>query len=328
MNDKVWEIRDSGEKRLFVDETKKARTVRRPEQKNPAIAFSLSLLFWGGGQFYNDQVGRGVLFFLLMIIYSTVIFVLVFARETVAGYLSYERISMDTVFTTLGLFYAVGVLLWAFNADQAYHRAARGRREPFTGIDNKVLPLLCSLFVPGWGQFLNGQDKKGGVFLGLASVSLLSVASILGVTLLWTSFEIDEYRIFYEMVLVIALLYTPFIPIVWLIGAFDAIKVSIDEVKKEPLLKRLKYANYRRKMHGLRGIIPHFKMTVVLGVLLITLLVAGFFLGPQKYYIPRLKSLHVRLVEKDMVIIPYILERFFKVTGNEDDQSSETLHAG
>ncbi len=317
MNDKVWEIKDPGEKMLFVDETKKARTVKRPEQKNPAVAFTLSLLFWGGGQFYNDQVRRGVLFFLLMIIYSAVIFVLVFARETLAGYLSYERISMDTVFITLGLFYAVGVLLWAFNADQAYHRAARGRREPFTGVDSKVTPALCSLLVPGWGQFLNGQGKKGGVFLGLASVSLLSVASILGVTLLWTYFEVERYRLLFEMILVIALLYTPFIPIVWLISAFDALKVSIDEVKKESFIKRLKYANYRRKMHGLRGIIPHFKITVALGVLLITLLAAGFFLSPQKYYIPRLKGLHVRLVNQNMVIIPYIIEKLIHVTDND-----------
>jgi TM2 domain-containing membrane protein YozV len=321
MNDKVWEIRDPGGKKSLGKPVKKVHAARRPEQKNPAIAFSLSLLFWGGGQFHNDQVGRGVLFFLLMIIYLVVIFLLVFARETVAGYLSYENISMDTVFITLGIFYVVGVLLWAFNADQAYHRAARGRREPFTGVDSKVTPVFCSLLVPGWGQFLNGQDKKGGVFLGLACVSLLSVASILGVTLLWSYFGVERYRLLFEMILVIALLYIPFIPLVWLISAFDALKVSIDEVKKESFLKRLKYANYRRKMHGLKGVIPHFKMTVALGILLITLLVAGFFLSPQKYYITRLKSLHVRLVNKNMVIIPYIIEKFIQVKDN--DQSPE-----
>jgi TM2 domain-containing membrane protein YozV len=321
MQDRVYEIRDPGEKRTRVKQTKKVHPAKRTDQKNPAVALSLSLLFWGGGQFYNDQVGRGVLFFLLMSIYSAVVLVLIFGQETVAGYLSYEKISMDFVFIALGLFYALGVLLWAFNADQAYHRAAKSRREAFTGVSSKVTPVLCSLLIPGWGQFLNGQDKKGGVFLGLACVSLLSVATILGIILLWPSFEVDRYRIFFEMMLVIALIYTPLIPIVWLISAFDALKVSIDEVKKESFLKRMKYVNYRRKMHGLRGIIPHYRLTMALGVLLVTILSVGFFMSPQKYYMPRLKNLHGSLVDKKMVIIPYVLEKIIRDT--DSDQRSE-----
>ncbi len=324
MQDKVWQISDPAEKKLFIEKTKKLDTKRGTREKSPALAFSLSLLMWGGGQVYNDQIRRGVLFLFLMGIYYGVFFLSVFSWETVTGYLSFEKISIDNAFIAGGLFYGFGVLLWSFNADQAYHTADKTRREPFRGVDNRFLPFLCSMLVPGWGQFLNGQDKKGGVFLGLASVSLLSVASIVSIILLWTSFEVDQYRIFFEMVLVISFLYTPFIPLVCLISSFDALKVSIDELKKESLLKRIKYANNRRKMKGIRGIIPSFKMTVALVTFFLTLLIVGYFLNPLKYYTPRLTSLQVRLADKDMVIIPYMIEQFIKVAGTGDDRGPES----
>lgn len=319
MQEKVWHIDDPGEKSSRVKLAKKFNIEKKVKEKSPAIAFSLSLFMWGGGQFYNDQVRWGVFFLLLMVIFYGVFCALIFSWETVTGYLNYEKIPLDNAFIALGLFYVFGVLVWAFNADHAYHNAANQNKEPFHGVDSKVFPFMCSLLVPGWGQFLNGQDKKGGVFLGLVSVSLIFVALMTGIIVFWNSFEVDHYRMFFESVLVISLLYVPFIPLIWLISSYDALKVSIDEVKKESFIKRLKYANNRRKMHGFRGIMPNYKKTVILGVVLLVLLFSGYVASPQKYYIPYLKSLQARLTYQHMVIIPYTLEQLIKITDNSDD---------
>ena len=58
--EKVWVIEDPDEQL----QRRKARRLTKilADEKNPAKAYTLSLLFWGVGQNYNDQRGKGLLF--------------------------------------------------------------------------------------------------------------------------------------------------------------------------------------------------------------------------------------------------------------------------
>ncbi|MBP1928900.1 TM2 domain-containing membrane protein YozV [Methanolinea mesophila] len=54
------------------------KPVPMPEQKkNPVIALILSIIVTGLGQVYNDQLGKGILYFVIALICGLLIFVLI-----------------------------------------------------------------------------------------------------------------------------------------------------------------------------------------------------------------------------------------------------------
>ncbi|UCG79000.1 MAG: hypothetical protein JSV21_04000, partial [Nitrospirota bacterium] len=164
MQDKVWQINDPTDKTQVIKRGQRPGTKSIRRKKDPAKAVSLSLLFWGGGQIYNDQVGRGVVFLLIMTAVYAGIAIFAFSWDTIVSAMDYESLPIDYIGIIFGVVFLFSIMLWAFNANQAYHKAVRINREPYGGTGNKVLPFVCSLVIPGWGQFLNGQDKKGSVF--------------------------------------------------------------------------------------------------------------------------------------------------------------------
>ncbi len=50
-----------------------------------------------------------------------------------------------------------------------------------TGEKNPAVALILSLFIPGAGQFYNGDNKRGALMLGGALLSLMLVAFTIGV---------------------------------------------------------------------------------------------------------------------------------------------------
>lgn len=163
MQEKVYVIGDSRKKpgRPVTPRNVYSRS-RTPQ--NPAKAFSLSLVVWGGGQFYNDQQRAGTYLLLLMVPYIAFCVSVAFFWGTVGDYLDTEEISKDKAFVFIGLTYITGLVVWTVNAFQAYFKARAIGEEKFGGVRSKVLPGLCSFVFPGWGQFLNGQAGKG-IFL-------------------------------------------------------------------------------------------------------------------------------------------------------------------
>jgi len=150
-------------------------------------------------------------------------------------------------------------------------------------VSTRAYPVLCSLLIPGWGQFLNGQPLKGGLFAGCAVLSVFSLVSVLGILPLWPSLEKSDSRLVVEEVLLMSMLYLLITPALWIFSVFDAWKVGQDEIKKAPLLERLRAANNRRRARGwVRGVFPQIKTTVLLALLLTFLLVII-----NQYYFPR-----------------------------------------
>ena len=67
--EKVWVVRDPDEE----PDSRKTKLIREEEppsrvERSPATAYTLSTLFWGGGQLYNGEIGKGLLFLLSMLL--------------------------------------------------------------------------------------------------------------------------------------------------------------------------------------------------------------------------------------------------------------------
>lgn len=307
--DRVWVLEDPDE-RPRVHKKPAVATSSRGPQKNPAVAFTLSLLIWGAGQIYNRQGNIGCLLILLMVnFYMDPVLIWVY-QESLTPFLGGITITSSQLLMVMGAFYFSGLIVWLFNAEHAYYVANKTRTEAFRGIEHSFLPVAGSLLVPGWGQFLNGQAAKGALFLMFALIGFFAVPALLIIPFFWPGLDTATDRLFWETVLVALLVLSPLTLVIWLLNSFDALKVSLDDTKKEPVLKRLEYANNRRRMYGWgRGVFPYFKQTLVLGLFLALCLAVAYDQFPRDYYVARLQSLQVQLSRQHMVLIPRLIDR-------------------
>jgi len=308
--EKVWVVEYPDEQLQRRKARLATKVVNPADEKSPARAYSFSLFFWGMGQNYNDQRGKGLLFQLFMLAFCTAAFLSLFFMGSLLQFLRSHEISVARVFILTEMVLFCALVFWSCNAGDAYHTAAKVRKTPFSGVQSRVYPFLCSLLVPGWGQFLNGQPIKGSIYAGFSVLSLFSLVSIPSVLLAWPSLEASETRFIVEEIFTLAVLFAPLIPFIWIFGSYDALKVSLDDLKKEPFFDRIKYANNRRRTQGwVRGVIPHFKSTITLGLFLIVLLVVIYHTFPEDFYREQLTYAQARLQERGMTIIPEIIKR-------------------
>jgi len=309
--EKVWVIEDPDEY-LQPQQTKKI-TIEPPAplEKNPALAFSLSILLWGGGQIYNNQRRKGLLFlFGMLIISSVAILVLVFGNDLRQFLLDHHVLLVYICLLSEFLFFCA-LLFWQYNAGDAYHTAAKKRQDPFTGIQSRVYPFFCSLVIPGWGQFLNGQPIKGSIFSGFSIFSIFSLASAPYIIWAWPALEVSESRFIVEGIFAFSILFAPLIPFLWIFSSFDALKVSIDDLKKEQFLDRIKYANNRRRTQGwVRGVFPHIKSTIFFILLLLFLVIfTSYYYFPSNYYREQLALFQAWLQKRGMTFVPELIKR-------------------
>ncbi|HXC61652.1 MAG TPA: hypothetical protein VNV63_03175 [Nitrospiria bacterium] len=309
----VWILDDYQERSV----SQKAAPPTRLE-KSPAVAFSLSLLFWGGGQIYNRQWGLGFLFILIMAnVYGTLAIAILF-WDFITSSLKSVYITSFEVFAACGIFYLFGLIFWAFNAFHAYHKATQARTDPFQGIDNRLLPPLCSALIPGWGQFLNGQSKKGVFFLIFAMAGQFVLAAFLLIPLFWPALETDMDRLMLEKVLAIAVILSPLILLMWGFSIYDAVRVCLEPLKKEPLRKRFEYAINRIRIKGWKqAVVSRAKPIFVLGLFLVLSLTLGYYYFPQREYVTMLQSLRFQLSEQKMVLIPDLIGQFVQTISPE-----------
>ncbi len=306
--DRVWVLEDPDE--IPRIRKKRANTPPSPPQRHPGVAFSWSILIWGAGQFYNRQGAAGTLLVLLMANFYVDPALIWMYRDPVFALLRGLTITPSHILATFTVCYFLGLLTWLASAEYAYLQSCATRTTAFRGIASAWLPATCSLLLPGWGQFLNGQGTKGTFFLLIALLGFFSVPTALGIWIVWPSLDTAVDRLLWEKVLVVLLFTIPAVFLIWPFSGFDALKVSRDETKKEPVLKRLEYANNRRRMFGWgRGVFPFFKRTVVFAAFLILFSTITYYYGPRDYYLSRLQQLQVHLSEQQMVLIPQLIGR-------------------
>jgi len=309
-DDPVWVIEDPDDPSVIKKKRQKAAAQQAPQQ-NPALAFSLSMLVWGAGQLYNRQGKIGTLLMLLMANFYLAPISAWIYWDALASAVSWPSITPFQFMATLAALYFVGLAIWLCNAEYAYRAAARTRTKAFHGVDNRWLPAVCSLIIPGWGQFLNGQTGKGVFYLVFALMALFAIPVLLVTPTVWPALDSPTDRLLWERICVALLLVAPLATLMWLFSSFDALKVSLDEMKKEPLIKRLEYANNRRRMYGwVRGVFPSLKATFLLGLFLLSCAIIAHYVFPREYYVASLQHLQVKLSQQDTVLLPGLIDRF------------------
>jgi TM2 domain-containing membrane protein YozV len=306
--EKVWVVNDPDE--LF----RKTSPIRSGgsslSEKDPAKAYSLSLLFWGGGQLHNDQLVKGTAFLVLMFAFFAGTVLSAVYWDSLLHFLRARGVSLANAFLAAEVLLFCVLFFWAYNAGDAYHEAVKTRKRPFPGVKSRVSPLLCSLLVPGWGQFLNGQPVKGSVFTGFAVFGIFSVISVPAVLVAWPHLEVSAARLFIEGILSVALLFLPLVPVIWIMAVYDAFSVSVEDLKKESLWERIKAANNRLRTQGWeRAVLPRFKSTLALGLVLAFLLIVIGYSVPKGYYANELGLIRKQLSEQGMTVLPEFIGR-------------------
>jgi TM2 domain-containing membrane protein YozV len=312
--DLVWTI--NSPKRGPKDRQSEGKNRKAGAPYNPAKAFSLSLLVWGGGQIYNRSQKIGVLFLLLMGNFITLLYLILGNLKFVPRYAETTGLGLSGLLAAWCLFLFSGITLWILNAVLAYRQAAVRLDGPYQGIGISLWPAVCSALIPGWGQFLNGQAKKGTIFLTLFAVWVFSIPTILLILFYWSGIPNESERLFWEKFLIGLLVAVGAVIIIWPFVILDAAKVGLDEVKKEPLRKRIEYANNLRRMKGwIGGYFPQAKLTLTLALILGISVAYSYLFFPWQFYSYNLEKLELKLNEQKMVMIPEVIGRVIEISG-------------
>jgi TM2 domain-containing membrane protein YozV len=313
--EKVWEIKNP-EEYLGKKSSVKRDAPPPREDKDPAAAYSRSMLAWGLGQLYNDQLVKGAVFLVAMVLMCFGAVLGTIYRDEIYDFLVGRSISRSRVFLAAELALFLTILFWISNAADAYRSAARTRKVRFRGVSSRITPFLGSLVVPGWGQFLNGQPIKGSLFSVLTVITGFSVLSVLFTYLAWPLLDAGDDRFIAEGISAACLFLVPLAPLLWTISAYDAFKVSREELFKEPLWERIKAAYYRGRTQGwVRGVFPQIKGTFLLVLFLTFLLLVDRYLISTSFYISMLSSLRAALTNRGMTIMPELIGRLFEAMG-------------
>jgi TM2 domain-containing membrane protein YozV len=304
--EKIWAIKDPD---TYL--SRKKTVVRKQPQtagKNPVKAYNLSLLYWGGGQFYNNQPIKGSIFFMIMMFLFSVAVLLLSNYDQLIPVLREHGIILSNAFLALEVVLFLIFLFWAFNASDAYHHARRSRRIPFRGIDSKLAPMIGSLLLPGWGQFMNGQELKGSIHTSLGVVGFFSAISVVLTYLAWPLLDTSDTRFLVESIFAVSLIIVPFVPLLHLYSSLEALKVSLDDLKKEPLWERIKAAYYRGRSQGLvKGVFPRIKSTCLLFLVFIFFAIVVYYWFPKAFYSAKITNIKQMLSGRGMIIIPDLI---------------------
>jgi hypothetical protein len=318
MNQKIWVIPDenwekSPAKSRIVDNQKrgnsqeKIRTEKCPfpsaPQKSPALSLSLSMFIWGSGQMYSRDYGSGSKFMASMLFFYTAISCLVFFPGSVSQVISEIDIPVSVLLIGFGVFFIVGLVLWLCNAVDAYYRTTKSRSEPFRGVDNELWPLFCSILFPGWGQFLNGQPRKGLFFLLFGLMGISSAFVLLVAKNVWPVLQTSQDRLVFEIYLAAALSAIPVSLLMWIVSMYDSFRSCRELFRKKP---GLPYAGYRvRRQSIVQDLVP--RGTVILGLLLA--ISVGMQFIPKRFYLDSLESIRLEMLRNNMKIVPELLEK-------------------
>jgi TM2 domain-containing membrane protein YozV len=260
-------------------------------RQNPLWSISLALLVPGSGHLYLGYRRQGFWFMGAALAVTAAVLTLIMIRETVYRALAAypEHVSMFLIsFLCLSL---VGLGLWLASAADACRRTMLRRREGWPGLDNPAIPLVCSLVLPGWGQLLNGQFKKGLLFLCFGCLGCFALEILAVGFYFWPLIQPGPLRGLIDWVLIISFLAAPLMFSCWLAAGYDAYLSG----------QRLARQRFSRAVPSKRVGGPGFaRMLVPRTSAVLCLLLAislGMQLLPKDYYASRLERVQAGLLE-------------------------------
>lgn len=276
--------------------------VARP-LKNPALAFSLSLLAWGGGQMYLGEKRRGAIYLIAMVSFCLGIAGFTFFGASAGRMVARHGIRPSLFLFGVAVFFLAGVVVWVINAVTAYAQAVRMRSEKFLGVENGYLSSFCSLVFPGWGQFLNGQPVKGLLFLLLAMTALFPLIVLWIARIGWPLLDADPARWVFEVYLGGSLLLLPAYCVLWIAAAYDSFRSC-----KVLFRKKLSFRNTGSRSAEqirVRDLLP--RTSAVLSLLLALSLGMQFL--PKDYYKVSLEKIRLEMLNNHVEIIPELIHQ-------------------
>lgn len=318
MQKKVWKISETTPE-LIEKNTEKETTnlvenelhlpLEKKKEKNPALAATLSTFLWGSGQIYNNNLRMGLFLLFAMFAAATSFYLILTNWHAIFGNLKTFGFSpMNIIFIFFSLYTLIG-FIWFFNIINAYLQADRTRRNPFSGIDYPFLSAILSIFIPGWGQFMNGQPKKGILYLFTFFLGLIAMTFIILTPTLWASLSLEYERPIFETLLIGAVILVLLASLLWLINIFDAIVIATDPVKKESIRRRLRYSINRIKSRRSQiEIKQRLKVSFFLMLLLTLSIAISYNLFPKTYYYDTFITLSRDLKKNGMQILPVLIQ--------------------
>jgi len=184
------------------------------------VSASASLVVWGTGQWLNGQRSLAILFVVLEALAASTVYSLSRTWET---WVWFGHIFFVDAASMRAAAFFIGLLVPATGMAavlQAYLHARNEGARVFSG--PTLLPSATSLLVPGWGQLLNDQVIKAGVFLAAWSFSLYVLAISTLWPAFWSSFDRTPRPLASASYSVLELSAMGVAGLVWVVAMYDA----------------------------------------------------------------------------------------------------------
>jgi hypothetical protein len=319
MKEKVWFIDDSSWQEMPARTPRNdppsernqadSRSLSAVSGKSPALSFSLSMVVWGSGDLYSGFYRPGLIALAVMLFFSAPLFTVVFFRNEARLFVDRIGLSAAVLAAGGGIYLLAVLVCWLTNAVGSYHRTLRLRTDAFHGVDNGLWPLCGSILFPGWGQFLNGQPKKGLFFLLWGAAGIFAVFVLAATWFLWPGLAAIPAGPVLDICLIAAVAVFPLSLLMWIVSVYDSFvscqQPFIDKLQRHTTGGRVRHRNL------LKSLVPRW--TAILALLLA--LSVGYQLVPAGYYRHTLEKIRIETKNRNMVLIPELIARAIDFMG-------------
>jgi hypothetical protein len=190
-----------------------------------AGAASLSLFVWGSGQWLNGDRDLAMLLVLSQGLIATLHYLIVatwspIRRMAHVFFIEEWELLLGAAAIDFWL-----IFLLLFNVSQAYKSAER-QRGAFSGLKRPLLSGLASALVPGWGQILNGQLRKGLFFLLTFVTQVYLLAFYLMTPLYRIVSDLDPNQVLLREIIQYGKVLLVATSLLWMMSIYDAVLVA------------------------------------------------------------------------------------------------------
>jgi len=195
------------------------------QSARPAGAASLSLYVWGSGQWLNGDRDLAVLLVLTQALIIALHYLVIATWSPIRRMAHIFFIEEWELLLGAAAIDFWLIFLLLFNVSQAFKSAER-QRGPFHGLKRPWLSGLTSLIVPGWGQLLNGQLRKGLCFLMAFVVQAYLLAFYLMTPLYRIVSDLDPNQQVLRDIIQYGKLALIATSLLWMMSVYDAVLVA------------------------------------------------------------------------------------------------------